>query len=273
MALFEDIYNILINNNIFGYLWNTGTNLASLQPGGSFEAFPVSEGFILDLLANNGAEGLTGGTLSDRIYFKYTFNQFEETKSANYAEVNIMGRSEPMLGYAGSGPRIFTLPLVFAATEQNFHFSQVIAPIWLIRSWLYPDYNTTQQPKTPPPLLLVMGSWLSQRVVARSATIRYHGPWGRTHLTTNLYNDLMGVSDLTADQIKESLFRGSSQLEMLPAGAKFIGTRSPFKDSMLPMWVEVTLVLQETMDNTVYTPFDTRNVRKGEDTGSGLFYS
>lgn len=237
------------------------------------EALPINQGYILDLLAVQGGKDLTGLGLSDRIYFKYTFNQFEESKSANYAEVNIMGRSEPILGYAGSGPRMFTIPLVFAATEQNFHFSQVIAPVWLVRSWLYPDYNTTQQPQTPPPLLLVMGSWLSQRCVARSASIRYHGPWGRSHLLQSAFNATFRDGDFfTVENLKEGFLRGSSQMEMLPAGLGFIGPLSPVLDSMLPMWVEVTLVLQETMDNTAYTPYDTRAVRNGYDTGSGFFY-
>lgn len=272
MGFIKDVLKGLVNNSLTDYIWNTGTNLAALQPGGNMESFPVREGYILDLLAVQGGKDL-GGLLSDRIYFKYTFKQFEESKSANYAEINVMGRSEPILGYAGSGPRMFTIPLVFAATEQNFHFSQVIAPVWLIRSWLYPDYNTTQQPQTPPPLLLVMGRWLSQRVVARSATIRYHGPWGRSHLYQSALNAAFrGGTFFSKDNLKEGLLTGSSQLEMLPAGLNFVDALAPFKDSMLPMWVEVTLVLQETMDNTSYTPYDTRAVRNGYDTGGGFFY-
>ena len=59
---------------------------------------------------------------------------------------------------------------------------------------------------------------------------------------------------------------------MIPAGIKFLNPMSAFRDSMLPMWVEVNLVLQETMDNTSYTPYDTRYVRNGKDIGSGFFY-
>lgn len=223
---------------------------------------PVTEGMIIDLEAVQGNiksdPAFTGLYASDRIYFKYTFDAFEENKSANYADINVIGRSEPILGYAGSGPRTFTIPLVFAAAEVGTHWEQVIRPVWLIRSWLYPDYATPRLPNVPPALLLVMGSWLSQRVVARSATIRYHGPWGRG-------NGVPGVFDSgTYDPLY-----GSTQGFDMPPGFKKAG--SFWKDSMLPMWVEVTLVLQETMDNTKGTPYDTRYVRNGWDTGSGFF--
>lgn len=276
MAFLDDLLGIVTGAGPIANIINGAAANLPLQPGGDMESLPITEGYILDLLAVQGGKDLGGIGLSDRIYFKYTFNQFEESKSANYAEVNVMGRSEPILGYAGSGPRMFTIPLVFAATEQNFHFSQVIAPIWLIRSWLYPDYNTTQQPQAPPPLLLVMGAWLSQRCVARSATIRYHGPWGRTHLKQAAFDALWrGRIDNPGGvlaMLQEGFLNGSSQLEMIPAGIKFLNPMSAFRDSMLPMWVEVNLVLQETMDNTSYTPYDTRYVRNGKDIGSGFFY-
>lgn len=241
-----------------------GQTIADYSPKMPYEhaSPPVTEGMIIDLEAIQGKiksdPAFTGLTGSDRIYFKYTFDAFEENKAANYADINIIGRSEPLLGYSGSGPRTFTIPLIFAAAEVGTHWEQVMKPVWLIRSWLYPDYATPRVPNVPPALLLVMGSWLSQRVVARSATIRYHGPWGRGNGPPGVF-----------DSIELDPTYGSTQGFDMPPGFK--KAASLWKDSMLPLWVEVTLVLQETMDNTNYTPYDTRFVRNGWDTGSGFF--
>jgi hypothetical protein len=237
---------------------------------------PVEEGCIIDLSTSRRQVGLIDAAGSknnpiDRIDFRYTFDSFDDTKSANYGEINVIGRSEPILGYSGSGPRIFNIPLIFAhagatgagglgINPYQTHWEEVIRPVWLVRSWLYPDYSNPMRPNVPPILLLVMGSWLSQRCVARSASVRYHGPWGRGRGI---------VKGEFGDNMYET---GSIQFDM-PIG--FNGGVDPFKarkDSMLPTWVEINIVLQEVMDNTSYTPYDMNQVRQGYDTGTGFNY-
>lgn len=206
-------------------------------PSSPPSAAPTTEAVLIDLLA---AADSTGDAkkfgAADRITFTWMPEMFDESKTAEYAEVNIIGRSEPILGYSHSSARRFQIPLVFAATYSPVE--EVLKPIWLIRSWLYPDYREASQPNVPPRVLLVVGKWLSQRCVVTRADIKYHGPWGRKPVST--------------------------QIEM-PEGGPF------YKDSMLPFWAEVGLVLQECSENTRYTPFDTFWVRRGWDRGSGFF--
>ena len=198
-------------------------------------ATPVTEAVLIDLLA--AADPSITGEGADRITFTWMPEMFDESKQAEYANINIIGRSEPILGYSHSSPRVFQIPLVFAATTDPF--TEVIKPIWLIRSWVYPDYRDTGMPNVPPRVLLVVGNWLSQRCVAIRVDVKYHGPWGRAPVST----------------------QGS-----VPGGSS-----DPTKDSMLPYWAEVGLVLQEVMENTRYTPYDTMWVRRGWDRGSGFF--
>jgi hypothetical protein len=213
------------------------------MPDARSVASPVTEAVLIDLLAASDPS-VTGEGL-DRITFKWMPEMFDESKQAEYANINIIGRSEPILGYSHSSPRVFQISLVFAA-EVN-PYEEVIRPIWLIRSWVYPDYRDEVMPNVPPRVLLVVGNWLSQRCVAIRVDVKYHGPWGRGPVST---------------QGKAGL--GNS-------GPVPGGSAGGDKDSMLPYWAEVGLVLQEVMENTRYTPYDTMWVRRGWDRGSGFF--
>jgi hypothetical protein len=128
-------------------------------------------------------------------------------------------------------------------------FEEIIKPIWLIRSWVYPEYGTLDIPNVPPRVLLVMGNWLSQRCIATRVDIRYEKPWGR----------------VTLNQAGQRI-QGSGQ-NTVPGGRG----GDPNLDSMMPYKAEVQLVLQEVTENTTYTPWDTTWVRRGWDRGSGFF--
>lgn len=118
---------------------------------------------------------LKEGELEAVVTFDYLPQTFSETKSANYSNINVIGRSEPIAGYAHSGPRVFQISLVFAANSDAE--KEVLAPVRLLRSWLYPDYSTPSVPQTPPPLLFGVGKWLEQRVILLRADVKYHGPF------------------------------------------------------------------------------------------------
>src|SRR5262245_33220327 len=111
-----------------------------------------------------------------RVEFKWMPDSFQESKAAEYASVNIIGRSEPMMGYSHSGGRNFSLRLVFAIIGAQQPEAEILGPIRLLRSWVYPDYSGSL-PATPHPLLLVAGNWLSQRVILLNYQITYHSPW------------------------------------------------------------------------------------------------
>lgn len=217
--------------------------LVGLLPAGTpfyLPGPPIGEAALIDL--TKGAGGLLSelfGSGLHEIRFPYMPESFSESKSAEYAQVPVLGRSEPLLGYRGSGPRIFNLNLTFVAHAEPF--LEVIKPIWLIRSWVYPDYSD-DLPNVPPRVLFVVGKWLSQRCVVLRVDITYHAPWGRLPWSTQITTP-GGLTD----------------------------PFSLLKDSVLPYWAEVSLTLQETAENTDYTPWDHNQVYEGEDRGSGFF--
>jgi len=182
---------------------------------------PVDEVVLYDLVKPGLRE----------IRVEYMPPSFSESKSANYAQVPILGRSEPLLGYQGSGPRVFTITLHFASMGQD-PWTDVIKPIQLIRSWLYPDY-TQDLPNIPPRVLFVVGAWLSSRCVAARADVTYHAPWGRLPFSRQAFSP------------------GSA------GGAE--------RDSMVPYWAEVNLVLQEVTENSNTTPWDHYDIDTGAD--------
>lgn len=202
---------------------------------------PTDNAFILDM--NTGT----------RITFNWMPASFSESKSANYANTQILGRSEPVLGYASSGPRVFSIPLVFAA--HNDAFNEVVQTTRAVRSWVYPDYTASGEPQLPPRLVLQVGSWLSSRCVCRSVDIQYHAPWGRSPVSNQEGKllDLFNVYGINLNDI----------MPTIP------GMNSPIidilTDSMYPFWASVNLTLQETNADLVNSPPSNRGVLRGKD--------
>lgn len=166
----------------------------------------------------------------------YMPHSFSETKTANYAQMSILGRSEPILGYSNSGPRTFNINLHFAETSGD-PFQDVIKPVRLCRSWLYPDYSDAVLPNLPPRIILAVGQWLVQRCVALRVDVTYSHPWGRAPYADNT---------------------------LVPATGEISSSFSDSADSMLPYHADVALVLQEVTENGV-GPFDHEDVEAGFD--------
>lgn len=165
------------------------------------------------------------GQPAGRIIFQYMPEEFTESKTVNWAETDIIGRSEPVLGYRNSGPRIFNITLTLIAGETPDPVFDVIRPLWLARSWAYPNYSNNRVPNMPPRLVFVVGSWLIQQCVVVRYDVRYQAPWARVHLGRLLNNfDLKMIL--------------GSQLTM-PGGG------SPLVDSMIPHRVDMQFTLQE----------------------------
>lgn len=181
---------------------------------------PIQDVVLMDLVKPGFRE----------IRVEYMPQSFTETKQSNYAAIMPMGRSEPIMGYSGGGPRIFNFLLTFATTGTD-PFNDVIAPVWLVNSWLYPDYSE-RLANVPPRVLLVVGSWLRSRCIATRADTTYHGPWGRAPF---------------------------SPPGLVP------GELGAATDSMLPYYVEVNLVLQQVAENSSESPFDHYQVDRGAD--------
>lgn len=210
---------------------------------------------------------LTASPTFDRIVFTYMPDKFSETKSAEYASVSILGRSEPVMGYASSSARIFNIGLTFIAHgEKSGPMEEVIHPVRLLRSWVYPYYNsqTSSSPSNalhvPPRLLLAVGQWLRQRVILLSYNIEYMAPWGRNDVNADGNNwnraqpTAFSLGNYTSIDPVNALLNEADQLNELGSS-----------DSLVPYVVQAQAQFQEVVENTAVTPFDTNQVRQGAD--------
>lgn len=215
----------------------------------SFTVEDNDDAFLLDL------------TTGDRVNFKYMPQAFAESKTANYQNTPILGRSEPVLGYAGSSPRIFNIPLTFAAT--NNPWTDVIKPVRTVRSWIYPDYSEPNTPKVPPTLVLQVGAWLSSRCVCTRVDVRYHGPWGKAPASSQEFPVLSAAASFFGIEFGADI-NPAALLDMVPPGFD-VPLAFLLNDSMYPFWAQVDLSLQETNLNFRGGPPGTREVRDGHD--------
>ena len=116
-----------------------------------------------------------------KLVFEQMPFSFAEAKNANYADIGILGRSEPIKGYANSGPRQFNLNLKFVA-ETSIEL-QVQEKVRWVRSLVYPDYSASFI-RTPPPVVFTVGTWMSSRCVAISYNVVRSAPWDRFPVET-----------------------------------------------------------------------------------------
>jgi hypothetical protein len=199
-----------------------------------------------------------------RVVFQYMPPEFSESKSVEYANVNVLGRSEPVLGYSHSGPRVFNITLTLAAGETVDPVFDVIRPLWLLRSWAYPDYSDGSAPNVPPTLLFAVGAWIRSRVVVTRLDIRYQAPWARVHLG-NLFKAY------SAEVPIQTSFPPWPEVDFdapnLPLGgqATMPEIGSPIVDAMIPYKVDVSLTLQEVSPTDAKFPPGTNDVRGGGD--------
>jgi len=56
----------------------------------------------------------------DRIRFTYMHDGWNESKSAQYSSTAVLGRSEPVRGYMGSGPRVLQIQLTVPPEADDF---------------------------------------------------------------------------------------------------------------------------------------------------------
>ena len=118
-----------------------------------------------------------GAGQRDRLEFQLMPENIGESKSANYDQIPIIGRSLPFLGYAHSGSRTCSLQISFHALGGD-----VYTPVWVLsqvrflEALAYPDYITGI---TYPPhrVMLVLGEAIGMVCVATNVSTNWVGPW------------------------------------------------------------------------------------------------
>lgn len=131
---------------------------------------PESYCFILDLDDPTGEHSTLNFQLMPEV--------ISESKSAQYNEIPIIGRSLPHLGYSASTSRVIGLSLTFAATHKEGKYS----PLWVkdqvrwLESQVYPDYDDGFS-YPPHRLLVVIGEAVGMQCVMTSVSTSWMGPW------------------------------------------------------------------------------------------------
>lgn len=198
------------------------------------------------------------------VVFTYMPAEFSESKAAEWQSVNILGRSEPLVSYAWSGPRLFNLTLFFIAHGERSIESEVLGPVRLIRSWVYPLYSSQQRTgnatrlATPPYILFVVGTWLRQRCIVLNVNVTYRAPWSRGL-------DPGQLSEPATSSVIFDVFGNVIGEQSIQPGQPTFGFDEP-KETLIPYVAEVQLTMQEVNENIPdRSPFDTMQVRRGDD--------
>jgi hypothetical protein len=128
--------------------------------------------FLLDIDSEAG----------DRVSFQLMPEVISESKSANYAEIPIVGRSLPQLGYANSSSRVTNLSLQFVALQREGKYTAewVENQVRWLEAKVYPRY-IDDWTFPPPRLLLVVGQAMGMQCVMTSCTTSWMGPWDATN--------------------------------------------------------------------------------------------
>ena len=114
---------------------------------------------------------------SDRVSFQLMPESFGESKSANYDQIPILGRSLPYLGYANSSSRATSLTMQFHALGDPYTPQWVVQQVRFLESLVYPDYEGGFA-YPPHRVMLVMGEAMGMVCVATNVTTGWLGhPW------------------------------------------------------------------------------------------------
>ena len=114
------------------------------------------------------------GAPTSKIEFLIMPEDFSDQKTINYEESPILGRSEPVFGYGGSGPRNIALTLQFL-DEENTQ-TEVSDKVDWLQSFAYPDYDgAVIQP--PHKVVLIWGRFMAIVCLIRDISVTWKSPW------------------------------------------------------------------------------------------------
>lgn len=156
---------------------------------------PEAHCFILDIA--NG----------ERLGFQLMPEPITESKSALYNEIPIIGRSLPLLGYAGSTSRSINLSLSFVALNKpgagKWDTAKVRDSVRFLEAKVYPVYK--EGFTFPPPLLwLTIGNALGMQCIMTSCSTSWFGPWDASESHPN-----SNAGDSGGAEVPASAFRAT----------------------------------------------------------------
>jgi hypothetical protein len=119
----------------------------------------------------------------NRLLFSFLPREgIRDQKSANWQQIEVLGRSEPYRSWSASSVRTIGFQLEFYATDRVYEDVQQRVD-WL-RSLVYPDTETFDRfPSSvnvaPPAILLnVGGLYRNVRCIVKDVSVNWRSPWG-----------------------------------------------------------------------------------------------
>lgn len=122
---------------------------------------------------------------NEALTFQMMPDGISDSKSVNWNNIEIIGRSHPVLGFASSGARTISLPLTFFAlngggigphrTEDQTSIDTVSKNLKFLLSLAYPDYSKGVMP--PHRCVLVLGEQVNMICVVADVNITYRSLW------------------------------------------------------------------------------------------------
>jgi hypothetical protein len=112
------------------------------------------------------------------IKFQMMPDSISDSKSVNWNQIQIVGRSHPILAYDSSASRTFSFTLYFFAHpshEDPTTQGTVVENIRFLTSLTYPDYGGGVKP--PHKCVLRIGSMIQWAVVAQDISVSYTPMW------------------------------------------------------------------------------------------------
>lgn len=110
-----------------------------------------------------------------------------DSYSANYGEVNALGRSSPMIDYANGGPREISFSVILRE-DKTPEGLDIIDVVNILRSMAYPEYRENDF-VDPPLIIFMLGDILNIRGVCNSVEVSWEGPYGETSKGRTAYFD------------------------------------------------------------------------------------
>jgi hypothetical protein len=169
----------------------------------------------------------------DLCVFQNMPTEFSDSKSADWSDTVIPGRSEPIKGYAASSARSFSLNITFVESMDQGDTPGFVGPVgpgfpapapWYVRdkvnfcrSLVYPDYDAGDLVQPPHTVIFVVGKLIRSRCVCKDVGVTWKGPWDPVSLIPMIAEVQMTLEEVNTLPWGQKDVRAG--MDLTPAGA------------------------------------------------------
>lgn len=114
------------------------------------------------------------------VRFQMWPDSIDDSKSVNWAGIDVVGRSEPIMTYHSSTSQRFALTLVFHASvdaSDEGTPGEVKRKVDFLKSLTYPVRSKAGYSTYPPVVQFIVGDLINSRCVVNTVNAVWEGPW------------------------------------------------------------------------------------------------